>query len=102
MRACVRTCVRACVRVCARCCVQLFATPWTIAVHQAPLSTGFSRQEYWSGLPFSSLGGLPDPGTEPTSPASLALQVVSLPLSYLGSKDKNGIDEEERLGWSWE
>ena len=36
-------------------CVQLCATPWT-AAHQAPLSTGFSRQEYWSGLPFPSLG----------------------------------------------
>ena len=39
--------------------------------HQAPLSMGFSRQEYWSGLPFPSLEGLPNPGTEPTSPASL-------------------------------
>ena len=48
--------------------VQLFATPWTIA-HQFPLSMGFSRQEYWSELPFPSLGDLPDPGTEPRSPA---------------------------------
>ena len=91
-----------CVCVCVLSCVQLFATPWTIAVHQSPLSMGFSRQEYWSGLPFSSLGDLPDPGIEPTSLASLALQVDSLPLSYLGSKDKNGIDKEERLSWSWE
>ena len=37
------------------------ATPWTVAC-QAPLSMGFSRQEYWSGLPFPSAGGLPDPG----------------------------------------
>ena len=44
--------------------VQLFATPWTVA-YQAPLSTGFSRKEYWSGLPFPSPGGLPDPGIEP-------------------------------------
>ena len=43
---------------------------------QAPLSTGFSRQEYWSGLPFPSPGELPDPGIEPGSPA---LQAVSLP-----------------------
>ena len=43
-------------------------TPWTVA-HQAPLSMGFSRQEYWRGLPFPSPGDLPDPGTEPTSPA---------------------------------
>ena len=44
-----------------------FATPWTIA-RQAPLSMGFPRQEYWSGLPFPSLGGLPDTGIEPPSP----------------------------------
>ena len=48
--------------------VQLFVTPWTVA-HQAPLSMGFSRQEYWSGLPFPSSGDLLDPGMEPTSPA---------------------------------
>ena len=44
------------------------ATPWTVA-HQAPLSMGFSRQEYWSGLPFPSPGDLPNPGIEPGSPA---------------------------------
>ena len=44
-----------------------FATPWTVA-HQAPLSMGFSRQEYWSGLPFPSPGDLPDSGIEPRSP----------------------------------
>ena len=49
------------------------ATPWTVA-HQAPLSMGFSRQEYWSGFP--SPGDLPDPGIEPRSPA---LQEDSLP-----------------------
>ena len=43
-------------------------TPWTIA-HRAPLSMGFPRQEYWSGLPFPSQGDLPDPGMEPGSPA---------------------------------
>ena len=48
--------------------VQLFATPWTVA-YQAPPSMGFSRQEYWSGLPFPSPGDLPDPGIEPRSPA---------------------------------
>ena len=48
--------------------VQLFATPWTIA-YQAPLSMGFARQEYWSGLPFPSPGDLPDPGIKPASPA---------------------------------
>ena len=58
-----------------------FATPWTVAC-QAPLSRGFSRQEYWSGLPFPSPGDLPDLGIKPTSPA---LQVDSLPLSHQGS-----------------
>ena len=52
--------------------VLLFATLWTVA-YQAPLSVGFPRQEYWSGLPFSTLGDLPDPGIESVSPASLAL-----------------------------
>ena len=48
--------------------VQLFATPWTVAC-QAPPSIGFSRQEYWSGLPFPSPGDLPDLGMEDGSPA---------------------------------
>ena len=48
--------------------VRLFVTPWTVA-YQAPQSMGFSRQEYWSGLPFPSPGDLPDPGIEPRSPA---------------------------------
>ena len=52
--------------------VLLFATPWTVA-HQAPLSLGFSRQEYWSGLPFPTPGDPPDPGIEPTSSVSPAL-----------------------------
>ena len=49
-------------------------TPWTVTC-QVPLSMGFSRQEYWNGLPFPSPGDLPDPGIEPGSPA---LQVDSL------------------------
>ena len=55
--------------------VRPFATPWTVA-YQAPQSMEFSRQEYWSGLPFPSPGDLPDPGTEPGSPA---LQADALP-----------------------
>ena len=51
---------------------RLFATPWTV-VHQLPLSMGFSRQEYWSRLPFPSLGDLPDPGIESASLVSPAL-----------------------------
>ena len=58
-----------------------FASPWTVAL-QAPLSRGFPRQEYWSGLPFPSLQNFPRQGIEPTSPA---WQVESLPLSHLGS-----------------
>ena len=53
-------------------CFQLFAAPWTVA-HQPPLSVGFSRQEYQSGLPCPSPGNLPDPGTEPTYLISPAL-----------------------------
>ena len=55
--------------------VQLFTTPWTVAL-QAPLSMGFYKQEYWSGLPFPSPGDLPNPGIEPGSPT---LQADSLP-----------------------
>jgi len=49
-------------------CVRLFVTPWTVA-YQAPPSMGFSRQEYWSGLPFPSPGDLPHPGIKPRSPS---------------------------------
>ena len=59
--------------------VRLFATPWTV-VCQAPLSTGFPRQEYWSGLPCPPPEDLPNPGIKPASPV---LQVDSLPLSHL-------------------
>ena len=58
-------------------------TLWTIAL-QAPLSMGFSRQEYWSGLPFSPPGDIPNPGIEPMSLMSSALQVGSLPLEPPG------------------
>ena len=68
--------------------VWLFATPWTVAP-QAPPSMGFSRQEYWSGLPFPSPGDLPDPGTEPRSPA---LQADALPSELKGL---------EAVKWTW-
>ena len=55
--------------------VRLFVTPWTIA-YQAPLSVGFSRQEYWSGVPFPTPAALSHPGTEPVPPA---LQADTLP-----------------------
>ena len=59
--------------------VQLFVTPWTVA-YQASPSMGFSRQEYWSGLPFPSPGDLPHPGIEPRSPA---LQADAYKLSLI-------------------
>ena len=58
--------------------VRLFATPWTVA-RQAPLSMGFSRQEYWSGLSFSSPGDLSNPGIKPGSPALKADALSSEP-----------------------
>ena len=66
-------------------CFRLFGTPWTVA-HQAPLSMGFPRQEYWSGLPFPSPGDLPDPGIEL---ASASLQADSLPTEPLGKPTKD-------------
>ena len=58
--------------------VRLFATPWTVA-YQAPQSVGFSRQEYWSGLPFPSPRDHPDPEIEPRSPALEADALTSEP-----------------------
>ena len=63
--------------------VWLCVTLWTVA-RQAPLSMGFSRQEYWNGLPFPTPGNLPDPGIEPMSPVFPALQTDALQLSHLG------------------
>ena len=56
-------------------------TPWAVAL-QAPLSMGFSRQDYWSGLPFPCKGDLPDPGIKPRSPA---LRSDSLPTKLQGN-----------------
>ena len=64
--------------------VRHFEIPWTVArtvARQAPLSMGFSRQEYWSRLPYPPSGDLPDPEIELVSPASPALQAYSLPLA---------------------
>ena len=65
-------CVCVCVCVCTLSHIRLFATPWTIA-HQAPLSMGFSRKEYWRGLLSPPPRDLPNPGIEPMSLASPAL-----------------------------
>ena len=69
------------------CHLQLFATPWT-ATRQAPLSMGFSRPEYWSGLPCPPPGDLPNPGIEPRSPA---LQADSLQSEPLGKPKNTGV-----------
>ena len=69
--------------LCLLSCVHLCATPWTVA-RQAPLSIGFHRQEYWSGLPFPPTGDL-DPEIEPCLLGLLHRQASSLPLSSLGS-----------------
>ena len=65
--------------LCRSSCVQLFATPWMVA-HQAPLSMGLCRQEYWNGLPFPSPGDLPDPRIEPESPALASGFFTNVPL----------------------
>ena len=65
--------------------VQLFVTPWTVAC-QGPLSMGLSRQEYWSGLPFPYTEVLPNPGTEPGSPA---LQAEALPSETMRDENNN-------------
>ena len=64
-----------CVRACVMC---VFVISWTVA-HQAPLSMGFSRQEYWSGLPFPSLGDLPDLGIKPVSPLLASRFFTTMP-----------------------
>jgi len=71
--------------------VRLFVTPGTVA-RQAALSMGFSRQEYWSGLPCLPPGDLPNPGIKPASPA---LQAGSLPLSHRGSLHSNTLISKE-------
>ena len=69
-------------------------TLWTVA-RQAPLSMGFSRQEYWNGLPRPPPGDLPDPGIEPTSPVAPALQADSLPLAPPGKLLAMYIDHDK-------
>ena len=87
--------------------IRLFVTTRTVG-HQAPLSTGFSRQEYWSGLLFPLPGDLSNPGIEPISPV---LQVDSLPTEYCGSQGMTEISTtvglpnqgrcESTFGYSW-
>ena len=91
---------------CVLSCVQLFVTPQTVA-HQAPLSMGFSRQEYWSGLPFPPPGYLPNPGIEPMSLVSPALAgrfFTTAPpgkplLGEGGNYHAHGWKQSNRKGW---
>ena len=79
-------------------CVLLFVTPWTVA-QQVPMSTGFSRWEYWSGYLFLSPENLPNPGIKPRSPA---LQADSLSLSHPGSREPDDpIASPHRQPESW-
>ena len=74
--------------------VWIFATQWT-AAHQTPPSMGFSRQEYWSGLPFPSPGNLPDPGIKLGSPALQAGALLSEPPGASGG----GVGRGKRCDW---
>ena len=78
--------------------VRLFATPWIVA-HQAPLSMGFSRQEYWGGLPSPSPGDLPNPGIKPGSPALqadyLPTELGGKPYSYIYINMKNELQSKK-------
>ena len=73
-------------------CARLLVTPWT-AAYQAPSSMGFSRQEYWSGLPLPSPGDLPNPGIKPRSPAFQAGALTSKPWGKLFTKSS--------VPWGW-
>ena len=79
---------------------QLFATPWTVA-YQARPSMGFSRQEYWSGLPFPSPGDLPDPGIEPRSPALQADALPSEPPGKPRYVAEVGLNKTQDFGFLW-
>ena len=78
--------------------VRLFAIPWAVA-YQAPPSMGFSRKEYWSGLPFVSPEDLPNPRTEPGSPALLADALPSVPPGKLMDYIVHGILQARILEW---
>ena len=75
-------------------CVCFFLTSWTIAL-QVPLFMGFSRHEYWSGLPFPPAGDFPHPGIKLVSPVCSALQADSLSLSHKGSP---GVGKKKNVG----
>ena len=81
--------------------------PWTIA-YQAPLSVGFSRQEYWSGLPFPSPGALPNPGIEPGSPTlqtdafTISATMENMHIKYSTSLGIRGVKIKIKLVTYWQ
>ena len=77
--------------------VRLFANPWTVA-YQSPRSIGFSRQEYWNGLPFPSPEALPNPGTEPGSPT---LQADTLPFEPPGKSSPTRYITKQIIVVTW-
>ena len=83
--------------------MRLFVIPWTVA-YQAPLSREFSRQEYWSELPFPIPGDLPDPGTEPPSLMSPALAGANGKphWCHLGSPSLHTIEDKKNLSRKWQ
>ena len=87
--------------------VRLFASLWTVVARRASLSMGFSRQEYWSGVPCPPPGDLPNRGMEPSSPATPVLQTDSLVLSHQGSPwfpldvYYEGFRQKQGLGACW-
>ena len=85
-------------RICLYSVTQLCPTLCDSMVHQAPLSMGFFRQEYWSRLLFPTPGDLPDPGIKLMSSTFPVLQVDSLPLSHPGNPSENVNNEEKRDG----
>ena len=81
-------------------CVQFFVTPWTVA-NQAPLSMEFSRQEYWTGMPFPSPGDLPDPEIKPASLASCISYISRQVLYHLRLLSESSQKEVEPPNWNW-
>ena len=87
--------------VCVRSVVWLFATPWTVA-HQAPLSMGFSRQEYGSGLPFPPPGNLPNPGTESLYVYCIGRQYQNIIVSKPLTGDVKPLIDQNWVKVSWD
>ena len=80
--------------------VRLFVTPWIVA-RQAPPSMGFSRQEYWSGLPFLSTGDLPDPGIEPDSPSLQEESFIIWAIRKAQLSQKKKKDKYHVISYMW-